>query len=181
MAKMPAHGTVARYRRELRDGNVCDRCRAANTKAKSRQRARAKQRGAHPVLSIVPDVQERTTAEPTEPMEPDEPSSKRKPDDYQHVPNWGRTRQGLESDLKTANRSAPFFNTYATAARALADEIDSVDSRTSKAPLVKQLVDVIDKLKGKDDGGANSFQSLLADLGRPLVAAPTLLDEAEPG
>jgi hypothetical protein len=175
MPKLPPHGTVRRYRRELREKKVCDRCRAANTKARSRERARAKQRGAHPILSLVPEPQESTTPEPaaTSPA-----PSKRKPDDYEHVPAWGRTRKGLEEDLNTANHSAAFFNTYATAARALADEIDSVDSRTSKAPLVKQLVDVIDKLKGKEDGGADSFQSLLAQLGRPLVAAPTLLDEA---
>ena len=175
MAKMPPHGTVARYRRELREGKACDRCRAANSKAKSLQRARAKQRGARPILSIVPDVQESPT-DATTPA-PETPS-KRKPDGYKHVPDWGRMRKAVEEDLAIASTNAPFFKTYSDMARSLADEIDSVDSRTSKAPLVKQLVDVIDKLKGKDDAGAGSFLSLLDELGRPLVAAPTLLDEA---
>lgn len=175
MPKLPAHGTVARYRRELREKKVCDRCRAANTKAKSRQRARAKQRGARPILSIVPDVQSRTTPEPTTALEKPTPTG------YDRVPAWGRTRKAVEDDLKTADASAPFFSTLKNAALVLADEIDSVDGRTSKAPLVKQLVDVVRELKGKDEASGNSFQSLLAELGRPLVAAPTLLDETESG
>lgn len=41
------------------------------------------------------------------------------------------------------------FNTLKAAAVALAKEIDNIES-TSKAPLVKQLVDVMSKLTGKE-------------------------------
>lgn len=65
MPKLPKHGTTARYRRELKTQTVCDRCRSANTKAKSLQRARAKQHGETPVLSLVPDTQDPRTSETT--------------------------------------------------------------------------------------------------------------------
>lgn len=64
----PAHGTVRRYRLELKDGTVCAMCRSANSKAKAEEREARKVRSAHPSLSIVPDPQSEPTVPPTAPL-----------------------------------------------------------------------------------------------------------------
>lgn len=157
----PRHGTTARYRR----GCKCERCRSANAKAKSRQRARAKQRGATPILSLVGDVQIGTTPEPVAPVADSRPEKR-------HVPAYGAMEKSVSDDLASYDHDRPFFNTLKAAALALAREIDDIDSRTSKAPLVKQLVDVVREIKGKDaDDGQSLDQFLFGDIGNPVVVA----------
>lgn len=70
-------------------------------------------------------------------------------------------------DLESIEAATPepglLFNTLRAAAVALAREIDSFGS-TSKAPLVKQLLEVMSKLAGKDsDDDPLAFLSGLAD------------------
>ena len=155
------HGTTTRYRKGCR----CDRCRAANTKAKSAQRARARQAGPKPILSLVPDVQPSSTSDTTEPSPPAEKPA------TNNVPAWSATETAIRQDLATFDHSVPFFSTLQASAIVLAREIDDVNSRVSKAPLVKQLVDVVRELKGKDAGDGQSFEDLLADLAKPPTLA----------
>jgi hypothetical protein len=157
------HGTTTRYRHGCR----CDRCRSANAKAKSAQRARARQRGATPVLSLVPDVQPSSTTDTT----PEPPAKKTPGERGGNMPTaWGRTEKALEEDLKSVDQTTPFFQSLRFAALVLAREIDDSEGKGSKAPLVKQLVDTIREIKGKDVNNGNSFAELLEGLAQPLVA-----------
>lgn len=65
--KLPAHGTVRRYRIELRDNEVCERCRAANTKAKAAERANRRARDNRADMHLVEDPQIEPIDQPHEP------------------------------------------------------------------------------------------------------------------
>mgnify|MGYP001627796904 FL=1 len=72
-------------------------------------------------------------------------------------------REDLASIAKEDAPHGLMFNTLKAAAMALAKEIDNIES-TSKAPLVKQLVDVMSKLTGKEaDDDPLGFLAGLAD------------------
>lgn len=161
MPKPAAHGTTARYRAELKAKSVCERCRSANTKAKSLQRARAKQNGTTPVLSLVPDVQIGSTPD-TVPDLPERP----KP---HHVPAWSATEKAVHADLAALPADTPFLASLSAVALALAREIDDVNGKGSKATPAKQLTDVIRELKQKSGGSGDTFNDLLALLASPLV------------
>lgn len=88
------------------------------------------------------------------------------------MPAYGAMEKSVSDDLASYDHDRPFFNTLKAAALALAREIDDIDSRTSKAPLVKQLVDVVREIKGKDaDDGQSLDQFLFGDIGNPVVVA----------
>ncbi|NQX36261.1 hypothetical protein [Herbiconiux sp. VKM Ac-2851] len=89
--------------------------------------------------------------------------------DYHQVPAYAATEKAVHNDLLTVDVQTPFYHSLRAAALVLAREIDDVNSKASKAPLVKQLVDVIRELKGKDVAGGNSLEALLQDLSTPLV------------
>lgn len=62
--QLPRHGTLRRYRLELKtDAGPCDRCKAANSKAKANERANRKARERRAQLSLVPDPQDEPTTE----------------------------------------------------------------------------------------------------------------------
>lgn len=143
-------GTVAAYRKGCR----CEACKAANTRQRRMDRARAKQRGERPMLTLVDDTQ----AEPPQTTEPrtTPPSGA-----------VGDMEAAVVTDLIAIDNANPekgmTYNTLRAAAIALAREIDSADS-TSKAPLVKQLLEVMSKLTGKDgDDDPLAFLAGLAD------------------
>lgn len=78
----------------------------------------------------------------------------------------GPMEQAVETDLATVDpKDKPFFQTLRAAAVTLARELDSIDSKSSKAPLVKQLVDVVKEIKGQEGGAHDPALQLLADLG----------------
>lgn len=77
----PPHGTVRRYRIELKAGNPCERCRAANSQARAKQRANRRARdnraGIHIVDGTQPGTQPRAhTADDTRPTAPASPPAK---------------------------------------------------------------------------------------------------------
>jgi hypothetical protein len=132
------------------------------------QRARAKQRGATPVLSLVGDVHVSSTSGTTPPAK----SPSRPPAHDVHP--YGAMEKSIRDDLASVDPPPAFFNTLRSAAIALAREIDDIDSKASKAPLVKQLVDIIREIKGKDSDDGESLESFLfGDIQQPtVVAAP---------
>ncbi len=69
-------------------------------------------------------------------------------------------------DLATVDATTrPFFNTLRAAALSLARELDDLDSKSSKAPLVAKIVDVVREIKGKEEGGDDPLTQLFGDLG----------------
>jgi len=81
------------------------------------------------------------------------------------------------SDVTAGDR--PFFNTLRAAALTLARELDDLDSRSSKAPLVKQLVDVVRELKGKAGPKDDPLATLFDDLGVDASGIPAAEDRDE--
>ena len=143
-------GSLQAYRAGCR----CDPCKAANTRQRRMDRARAKQRGEHPIFSIVEDTQQ-APPQTTEPRTTPQGRAR------------GDMETAVESDLIAIDNANPekgmTYNTLRAAAIALAREIDNDDS-TSKAPLVKQLMEVMSKLAGKDgDDDPLAFLAGLAD------------------
>lgn len=155
-------GTTTAYRKGCR----CAACTAANTRAKQRTRARAKQRGSRPLLTIVGDE---SGDVPTD--TPPDATGCDVQADADGRP-WGAMERSVQLDLAALEPPGPpAFNTLKAAALALAREVDNIDSRSSKAPLVKQLVDVMDKLTGKDPGDGDSLDDLIASFAQPLTGA----------
>lgn len=147
---MGERGSLSAYRAGCR----CDPCKAANTRQRRMDRARAKQRSERPVFTIVEDTQP-APLETTEPRTTPQGRAK------------GDMEVAVESDLIAIDHANPekgmTYNTLRAAAVALAREIDNDDS-TSKAPLVKQLMEVMSKLAGKDgDDDPLAFLAGLAD------------------
>lgn len=147
-------GTTSSYDKGCR----CPDCTQANTEKARRRRERAKERGSRPILSIVDGT-------PTEVHEP--PAAAKR--GYTRKPALGLMEKAVTDDLASLSPTdVPGFNTYKGAALTIAKELDNTDSRASKAPLVKQLVDVMSKLTGKESGDGNSLEDLLAGLAQPL-------------
>lgn len=156
--------------RAYNNGCRCVPCTRANTEAGQRKRERRKQREGRPILSIV-------DGQPAEVQSPAAPATQPA---TRHRRARGEMESAVTSDLaEIPAGSVPGFNTLKAAAVALAREIDNIDSRSSKAPLVKQLVDVVSKLTGKEAGDGESLEDLLASLSDP-VAGPADWDPAKP-
>lgn len=161
MTPLPRHGTPARYLVELREKNVCDLCRAANTAAKRRQRERDRQRDGA-VLSLVPDG---ATA----------PSARKK-----RTPTQGYVERAVRADLRSVGLDTPFFNSVKAALVVLARELDDPASKAAKSNVVKQLMDTVRVLRGTEgDGGA--VAGILGELAAPLTGVAAVSDEEEPG
>lgn len=148
----PAHGLTARYRRGCR----CERCKAANSRTKRQQRERARLRAGDSHLHLVDDVQADPQTGTTGAAATERPPS--------HLA--GPMEEAVLSDLGTVDpKDKPFFQTLKAAAIALARELDAIDSKSSKAPLVKQIVDVVKEIKGQEGGADDPALKLFEDLG----------------
>lgn len=138
------HGTRGRYRAGCR----CDACRQWKSDDNAKYRT-----------PKTPKTPERSPDEPPpETPAADSPQSPHRP---------GAMEKAVAVDLESIEAATPepglLFNTLRAAAVALAREIDSFGS-TSKAPLVKQLLEVMSKLARKDsDDDPLAFLSGLAD------------------
>lgn len=159
-------GTMAAYRKGCR----CDLCKAANTRRVQAQRRRPEPVLTAPVVELFPGAQQRA-------QEPPSDASTAAPADGGR---WGDMETAVRADLANLeNLDIPGGATFKASALALARELDDLDSRSSKAPLVKQLMDVMSALTKKEAGDDNplGFLSDLAD----EFAAPTLWNDAQPG
>lgn len=158
-------GTMAAYRKGCR----CELCKAANTRRVRAQRRRPEEPSAAPVVELFPGAQTRAQTPPvdasTSPPVDDKP--------------WGDMERAVRGDLASLeNLNIPGGATFRASALTLARELDDLDSRSSKAPLVKQLMDVMSVLTKKEGGDDDplGFLSSLSD----EFAAPTLWDDAKP-
>jgi len=145
-------GTMAAYRKGCR----CDLCKAANTRRVQRQRKRPEPVLTAPVVELFPGAQQRAQ-NPT----PDAGTST-----DQAPGQWGDMETAVRKDLGSLeNLSIPGAATFRASAITLAKELDDLDSRASKAPLVKQLMDVMSVLTKKEAGDDDplGFLASLAD------------------
>lgn len=160
----PKHGSLPRYRRGCR----CDRCRAANSRAKRLERARAKGRGGSPLLTLVQDPPPDTHSTPTDAAHdaglPDAPAAPPQPPRY-----YGTVEDAVAKDLAEIVSDVPMHRTLRAMAQALAREIDDMDGKGSKAALHNQLLDVVTKLRGDRDGEGDGDDALIAALSQPIV------------
>ena len=163
----PKHGTNARYRAGCR----CEKCRSASARAKRLQRARAKQRGGNPMLTIVGDGQvsgqDDGRAEPSEANDDsavDDSLGKTKPR------LWiGPVEKAVTADVDELDSTVLMHRTLRAMAIALAREIDDMEGKGSKAALHNQLLDVVTKLRGDSDVEEEGDNALFAALSQPLV------------
>lgn len=71
-------------------------------------------------------------------------------------------------DLASYDKNQPGFNTLQQSALALAREIDDPTSTSAKAPLVKQMVTIVQLLLG-EEAGDDGLEDLLSAAGSPPV------------
>lgn len=164
---LPRHGTVARYRLELKTGKACDKCKAANSKARADYRQRAKKPPARPHLTIVPDTQTEDTPHTADTAEP--PA---KGDDDKD-PEPGPLEKALREDLATISEfeRVPFFNSLSAIATERAKEADKSESATARSAATRQLFEVLKSLRSKKEGenSGSALDIVLEDFGLPLV------------
>lgn len=150
--KLPAHGTVRRYRLELRDGKVCDRCRAANTKAKATERANRRARDNRNEMHLVADPQ----ADPTDESMPSSDEAK-----TTRIPPGVRVDIG--SGIENAVRN--YFNSVDTndlLARVYGEIVITVARVISTAEpkdipkLTEEMVDAAKLMRPASDTGGGS-------------------------
>ncbi len=145
-------GTMAAYRKGCR----CDLCKGANTRRVQKQRARPEATLTAPVVELFPGAQQRAQETPSDAStSTDAPPGK-----------WGDMETAVRADLGALeNLDIPGAATFKASAIILAKELDDLDSRASKAPLVKQLMDVMGRLTKKEAGDDDplGFLATLAD------------------
>ncbi|TFC21332.1 hypothetical protein [Cryobacterium glucosi] len=118
------HGSEQRYRWELANqGGACPVCKAANTQRARDRRDRSRRAG---IERAVVAVEVNGTVDP---------------DDLLDI---GPLERAVRMDL--AGVSGPGTETLRQTALALAREVDSSTSRQAKAPLAKQLTEVMERL-----------------------------------
>lgn len=180
-AKLPAHGTAARYRLELknkRDGKsksgACDRCRSAESERRSNRRASATSR---PSLSIVGDGQTERTSEADNPTPADTKTAtteKRHPSQRRRKAK-GVMETAVETDIAAIDPSlrVPFHESLSVLALELAREIDEPATvATARRDARKQLFEVLRSLRTTKEGDGNSAVDAILDaaqFGLPLV------------
>lgn len=170
--KPPRHGTLQRYRLELklkREGKIdgpCDRCRAANAERVKTIRANAEATRRRSEMSIVPDV---TPSEHTEP----EPAPERT--GQQGKKFKGSMEVAVETDIAEIDTQlqVPFHRSLSVLALQLAREVDEpstpANARTQSS---RQLFEVLKSLRTQKEGDDNSAVAIAlqaAGFGLPLV------------
>jgi hypothetical protein len=179
----PKHGTVQRYRLELKErraGNgpgPCDRCRAANSNRAKRSRADAAALRRRAGFSIVDEVTESVTSGVTQDDETENTAdtSPAKSGD----PTPGPMEQAVEADIGeiSTDMRVPFHRSLSVLALQIAREIDDTSSSaSSRSANIRQLHDVLKSLRTKNEGDATgAVEAILgaAGFGTPLVALPS--------
>lgn len=169
--KLPAHGTVQRYRLELKQKSAgngkgpCDRCRAANSERAKHARTNAEASRRRAGMGIVPDVtpEGHTDVAASDTLK----SSGRR--------SIGTMEQAVEDDIDEIDESmqVPFHRSLSALAMELAREIDEpATSATARRDARKQLFEVLRSLRTQKEGGDGSALTVLleqAGFGAPLV------------
>lgn len=172
----PKHGTVQRYRLELRlkkDGKgkgPCDRCRAANAERVKSIRANAEATRRRAEMTIVPDV---TSDDHTEAAIDEPPARPR-------GAQTGKRRKGemevaVEQDIEEIDSSlqVPFHRSLSVLALQLAREIDETSTPAAqRVQSSRQLFEVLKSLRTQKEGDDNSAVAVAlqaAGFGVPLV------------
>ncbi|MEP6477838.1 MAG: hypothetical protein ABJB03_00475 [Rhodoglobus sp.] len=159
--KIPAHGTVARYRIELRNKTVCEKCRAANSRARKVARDRAKKAAGTGHLTLVPDTQSEHTPPAADTQSTDDAE-----------PEPGPMETAVVEDLAeiTAAEQVPFHRSLSALALVLAREADVAQSATARGGASRQLFEVLKSLRTRKEGDGNTaLDIVLSDFGDPLV------------
>lgn len=165
--KLPKHGTVPRYRIELKQGTPCDKCRAANSLARRQYRAAAKKRSGPRILTLVPDTHPEHTNEVTAPTS--DQSSKNDDTD----PALGDMETAVKADLAEKSSTVAFHRSLEAMALTLAREVDSAESKASKASSIKQMYEVLKALRGEEGNGEQGTDALLELFNQPLPGMST--------
>ena len=170
--KPPAHGTVQRYRLELRDQREgkgkgpCDRCRKANNDRAKTSRANATARARRATMTIVGDVT------PNGHPGGDDTGADTPAD---AAPAKGAMLTAVELDIADIEQSmrVPFHRSLEALALASAREIDDPNtSATARGSARKQLFEVLRSLrttKEGDDDSAIDAALKAGGFGLPLV------------
>lgn len=170
--KLPAHGTVQRYRLELaakKDGKgkgPCDRCRSANSERAKTARANAAARARRAQMSIVPDVTSDGHIEDDKPTRKSTAGRRRK---------IGTMEQSVQDDIDEIDESlrVPFHRSLSALAIELAKEIDEpATTATARRDARKQLFEVLRSLRTQKEGDDGSALTVLleqAGFGTPVV------------
>lgn len=170
--KLPAHGTVQRYRLELADKKAgkgkgpCDRCRSANSERAKTARVNASARARRAEMKVLPDVtSDGHTEDP--PATPPSTGSKRR--------KKGVMETAVEEDIGEIDPSmhVPFHRSLSALAIELAQEIDEpATAATTRRDARKQLFEVLRSLRTQKEGDDGSALNVLleqAGFGVPLV------------
>lgn len=172
----PRHGTVQRYRLELklkRDGKgpgPCDRCRAANAERVKSIRTNAEATRRRSEMAIVPDV---TAADHIdEHSESEAPAPKGTQRGKRHK---GQMELAVEEDIEEidATLQVPFHRSLSVLAKQLAREIDEPSTPAAQRnQSSRQLFEVLKSLRTQKEGDDNSAVAVAlqaSGFGTPLV------------
>lgn len=170
--KLPAHGTVQRYRLELADKKngkgkgPCDRCRSANSERVKNARSNAAANARRAQMAIVDDVTETGHDEVSHPAATSTADRKRK---------IGTMEASVTADIEEIDPKlhVPFHRSLSALAIELAQEIDEpATAAAARRDARKQLFDVLRSLRTQKEGDDGSALNVLleqAGFGVPLV------------
>lgn len=147
------HGTLRRYRLELRDGGApCEACKAANA---AHARLTRENRIARNTLTLVSD--EAPTSKPPPPRDP--------------PPKIGPVERAARAEMALWDRETSFVQTLTATAVKLAREIDEASTQSAAIP-ARQLLEVIREMKKKGGPAGDTFDAFLRELSAPVVSPP---------
>lgn len=171
----PKHGTVQRYRLELRlkksgkGKGPCDRCRSANADRVKAIRANAEATRRRSEMTIVPDV---TPDEHTDVANDEKPAPRGAQKNRRRK---GDMEVAVEKDIADIDSGlrVPFHRSLSVLALQLAREIDEPSTAANvKAQSSRQLFDVLKSLRTQKEGDDNSAVAVAlqaSGFGTPLV------------
>jgi hypothetical protein len=163
----PPHGTVRRYRLELKlhkagDGPApCDRCRGANSERAKTARVNRTAKVRRASLSIVDDVTPDGHTDVSQTSPPADPS-----ESAGGEPQPGAMEVAVDADIEALDPTlrVPFFGTLTALARAAARAIDSPDTPTAaRTAASKQLFELLQSLIPRKEGDDTSAVALLLE------------------
>lgn len=157
--KLPRHGTLRRYKLELAEGQTCDKCRAANSRAKAQERANKKAREQRSGLHIVDDPPVDPTNDPTEPA--DEPKTTHLPRDVRIDVGSG-IENAVRNYLNSAGTQDLLAHVYGEIVITVARVISTAEPKDIPK-LTEEMVDAAKLMRPADStagGGDDPFAGL---------------------
>lgn len=171
--KLPAHGTVKRYRLELADKRngkgtgPCDRCRSANSERAKNARANAAAAARRAQMAIVEPVTDSGHTDVSQPAATSTADRKRK---------IGVMEAAVQADIDQIDPDlrVPFHRSLTALAIELAQEIDEpATAAAARRDARKQLFEVLRSLRTQKEGDDGSALNVLleqAGFGTPVVS-----------